>query len=76
MSSLRQNPIDKNNGNESNYLRMGSPDVTVSQEISLEEVKDEPVETELENLSVDSISSEEALILKIFKFLIAKWNQL
>ena len=55
---------------------MGSPDVTVSQEISLEEVKDELVETELENLSVDSISSEEALILKIFKFLIAKWNQL
>ena len=34
-------------GNESNELRKGSSDVTVGHETDLEEVKDEPVETEL-----------------------------
>ena len=62
LSSLLQNPIDMNNGNESNELGMGSPAVTVGHEIILEEVNDKPVETELENVSIDSTSSEEVAI--------------
>ena len=38
---------------------MGSSDVTVGHETCLEEAKDEPAGTEVENLSVDSASSEE-----------------
>ena len=62
LATLRQNPIDMNNGNESIELGMGSPDVTVGHETDLEEVKDEHVETELEKVSIDSTSSGEVAI--------------
>ena len=41
---------------------MGSPDVTVGHETNLEEIKDEPVETELENVSIDRTFSGEVAI--------------
>ena len=43
---------------------MGSADVTLGHETSLEEVKNEPVKTELEKLSVDSTYRKEVAITR------------
>ena len=62
LSAFRQNPTNLNNGIEPNEVQMGPPDLTVGHEANLEEVKDEPVEAEIENVPGDSALSEEVAI--------------